>query len=206
MSYKENSYLVDLFTKNNGLQRAIVRIRKQKNYRYTENYAPFRELSITGIKRNELFVIQKSEILRYYQLNGKKWLSVSYLNELLLHHTKIDYADVELYHLYTQALQQPDTYRLRMIEWYLINELALIPERNHTASFYQLFQKNGWLVLQPALKGFTHELIVQIEARTLPLEHPQLKNYLQTILSFNSNAKQKTKTTAYALLQLLQPK
>lgn len=199
--YKENQYLLDLFTLNHGKLRAIARITKSKTHRETETLAPFRELRISGQQKNELANLWQSETINIYHINGKDWLSASYLNELLLLYAAPE-ADSQLYQLYQRSLQQLDHTHLRQIEWHLICELGLIPERDTSAPYYQIHKQNGWLLLQAAKQGFSHELIYALETNELPLQHPQLKTYLQALLQQHNNTL-RSKQTAHTLMQLI---
>lgn len=199
--YKENQYLIDLLSLNHGKIRGIARIGKQKTHRETENFAPFRELAISGQQKSELAQLWQSDILQSYNISGKSWLSASYVNELLLLYATPE-TDTRLYRLYQNCLQSPDHAHLRQLEWYLIRELGLIPEREQHAACYQIHAQEGWLLLQAAKQGFAHELVSALEAEHLPLEHPQLTSYLQSLLRHHGNTP-RSKQTAHALLQLL---
>lgn len=201
--YKENHYLLDIFSQHYGRLRATGRIAKQKTHRQTENLAPFRELRITGRQKTELANIFQSDIITYYPLNGKDYLAGIYLNELLLACTAPEQADNVLFSLYQRALETPAAAALRRIELHLISELGLIPERESDGAMYRLYLENEWFTLRPAKNGYDSNLITAIENGELPLAHPQLKQYLQTLLSVHQQRGSRSRSTAAALYQLL---
>lgn len=179
--YKENAYLVDILSLNHGKLRASAKIRTQKNQRNTQEYAPFSEIEIYGRQKGELASLWKSEIIKQYPLHGKDFLSASYLNELMLQHAPDESAPL-LYTLYKNCLKTPKHEQLRHLEWQLIQELGIIPERNKNANYYELIEREH-LILKPSTQGFCHTLITALEIGNLPLDHPQLKNYLQNLLA-----------------------
>lgn len=199
--YKENQYLLDLFTLNHGKLRAVARIHKQKTHRETEHFAPFRELAISGQQKGELATLWQSDILQDFTLHGKDWLSLCYLNELLLLYAAPE-ADSLLYQYYQTCLQQPNHQHLRHLEYYLIQSLGIIPERESNSNFYQLHTQHDWIILKSAKQGFTHELVSSIENHQLPLDHPQLTLYLQSLLQHHGN-RLRSKSTAHDLIRLL---
>lgn len=202
--YKENQYLLDIFTQNHGRLRAIGRIANQKTHRETENFAPFRALAISGTRKADLLNLQQSEIIRSYSLIGTDFLSATYINELLLSHILLDEADDTLFTLYQQALANPQAASLRKIEFHLIYEKGILPERQINAPYYQLFLVNGWFELRPAKQGgYQHEMVTAVEIGKLPLHHPQLRHYLQTLLKNATHHQQHSKRTTTALLQLI---
>lgn len=202
--YKENQYLLDLYSLNHGKLRAVARIGKQKTHRETESLAPFRELHISGRQKGELANLWHSDTIRSYPITGKDWLIAYYLNELLLLYAAPQ-ADPALYQRYKQCLNAPEHRHLRHMEWYLIRELGLIPERSTEAPFYRLSAQDGWLMLEASKQGFAHELVSALEDGDIPLTHPQLKHYLQTLLSHHGKHSLRSKSTAQALMQLLRP-
>ncbi len=201
--YKENQYLIDIFAKNYGLIRAVARTSKKKTHRETEHLAPFREIRVSGQQKRELASLWQSEIHRHYPLNGKQWLTASYLNDLLLNHCSRE-ADIELYEQYKKTLAEPSAENLRHIEWHLIKNQGLLPERLTDSAYYQLTaQQQDWLTLTSSEIGFAHELVIALENDELPLTHPQLKQYLQTLLRYQNTSALRSKNTALALLNLI---
>lgn len=201
--YKESQYLLDILTLSHGRLRGIARITKQKTHRETENLAPFRELHISGRRKTELLTLQHSDIAHHYPLHGRDFLTGIYLNELILRTTEAEHPDPELYRHYRQALMQPDATTIRQLEWHLVQELGLLPERTHSAHAYRLQRENDWYSLQPASTGYEHNLIIALENNQLPTHHPQLKHYLQTLLSIQQHRDMQSKNTTLALLKLL---
>jgi len=60
--YKENNYLIDIFSLNFGLFRASARIQQKKTHRKTNNYAPFLLLQISGQRKGELASLWQAEV------------------------------------------------------------------------------------------------------------------------------------------------
>lgn len=201
--YKENQYLLDIFTQNYGRLRAVARITKQKTHRDTENLAPFRAVNIVGMRKHELLHIHQSEIIENYPLTGTDFLAANYLNELLLTNFHTDLVDVKLFRLYQSAIQNPQANVLRNIEFHLIYEQGLLPERQFNAPFYQLYQIHDYFELRPARQGYQHQMITSVESGELPNNHPQLKHYLQTLLKNSTNRPQYSRTTTEQLFNLL---
>lgn len=201
--YRENSYLLDLFFARYGIVRAVARIKKQKTYRNTENYSPFRELAVSGQQRNTLATLWESDIKGIYQPFGKGILSASYINELMLRFAN-DISETEaLYARYKTTLQTPDAAHLRALEWYFISALGLFPETTAESAYFQLLPSTAGLNLVPTKQGYENALIAQLTRGELPLAHPHLKHLLQAILDYYLPARVRTKTTSVALYKLL---
>lgn len=201
--YQENQYLLDIFTRHYGRMRGIARITKQKTHRETDHLAPFRALQITGRRKAELLTVTHSDICRHFPLRGQQWLTGLYINELLLRCTEAEHPDKILYDYYQTALITPEASEIRQIEWHLIQEQGLLPERCCDAQYYRLYREHDWFSLRAATSGYEHRLITTLEKGELPLSHPQLKNYLQTLLSTQQAREMQSKNTALALISLL---
>ena len=201
--YGENHYRLDLLSEHHGLVAAIARIKKRKTHRNTENYAPFRELAISGRQKSGLASLWDSEILTLFTLGARQHMNASYLNELILSFAAHHDAPQALYPLYRRCLSSPDGRHLREMEWFFICQLGVFPEIVDDAATYRFHLGAGAPVLSGAVQGYDRELITALGENRLPYEHPQLQSFLQTLLSFYTTRKARTRTTTSALYELL---
>lgn len=199
----ENHYRLDLLSENHGLFQAIARIKKRKTHRSTENYAPFRELAISGRQKSGLASLWDSEILTRFTLGGHHIMNASYLNELILSFAAQNDAPQELYALYRTCLYRPDSPCLRRMEWFFIRQLGVFPEILGTAAAYRFLFTAGAPVLSAAPRGYDRRLIAALGENRLLNDHPQLQSFLQTLLSFYSTRRTSTRATTSALYRLL---
>lgn len=201
--YRENHYRLDLLSENHGIVRAIARIRKQKTHRSTENYAPFRELAISGRQKSELASLWDSEISARFALSGSAIMNANYLNELILSFAAQNDASQKLYALYRRCLARPDARSLRTMEWFFICGLGVFPELIGAGAAYRFCFASGTPVLAATQRGYDHRMITALGEDRLPHEHPQLKSFLQTLLSFYSTRGTLTRATTSALYRLI---
>ncbi len=202
--YRENHYLVDLFTQQHGYLRATARIQKQKTHRNTENYAPFQELALQGRWKTELGQLWDSDILSRYRPTREQLLYGSYLNELMLSFCRENDDSFTLYQHYKNSLADLSKESLRKMEWYFIQDLGILPPRQGLASSYLISHHDLLTTLTPAtIQGYDKALIEALENQTLPLDHPQLRSFLQTLLKLYIPGKAHTHATASSLSRLM---
>lgn len=155
--HRENSYLCQLLTEQDGRITAFAR--RSKNQ---ASLTPFNLYLINTVQgRGELFFIQNSELIKSMDtLQGARLYSGLYINELiakLLHQVLQPEQCLDWYIRCLQNLQndnQPIEPSLRCFELDLIEELGLAPDYFHCAitgkplslhAFYQFQPELGWI-------------------------------------------------------------
>lgn len=201
--YKENAYLLEILTLNYGRLRAVARIKKQKTYRLTGDYAPFSVLKIAGQCKTELATIYSSELQETFTPQASYLLNSFYINELLLHLLPYHHATPEIFQIYLSTIQQCSAAKIRYFEYRLIEFLEIIPVVETTGDYYQIGMSQGIMQFIAATGGYSHELVMALLSKQFPYNHPQLKQLLQEIIQRYSQYKPSTRSTAVALKQLL---
>ena len=111
--YKENKYLIYIFSLNFGLFRASARIQQKKTHRKTNNYAPFLLLQISGQRKGELASLWQADVQYDFTPRPARLLHAHYLNEILLGLLPPDDPAPTVFHQYLLALQRVDALALR---------------------------------------------------------------------------------------------
>ncbi len=202
--YREQQYLLDLFTQDHGRIRASSRIPTKKTYRQTDLYAPFTKISLIGTRRYELASIKSAEIISQIPIAKKNLLSAYYVNELLLTLLPQDDTNTNLFKLYENTLGNLTTQSLRYFEYNLIRDLGLWPEIASQGNYYLISQHQNMPLFTASSSGFEASIVESLDKKQWPATHPQLKQLLQTIISIHGTRRQHSKKTAMALKQLMQ--
>ena len=171
--YKENNYLIDIFSLNFGLFRASARIQQKKTHRKTNNYAPFLLLQISGQRKGELASLWQAEV--QYDFTPRP----------------------------ARLLQRVDAPALRQFEYTLLTHLGLLPEVAHYAEFYRLDFTEEIAVLQPDSRGYNGQNLERLLHHDPDWQNPETRQLLQSLIHFYSQRRADTKRTAVALRQLL---
>ena len=190
--YKENNYLIDIFSLNFGLFRASARIQQKKTHRKTNNYAPFLLLQISGQRKGELASLWQAEVQHAH-----------YLNEILLGLLPPDDPVPTVFHQYLLALQRVDAPALRQFEYTLLTHLGLLPEVAHYAEFYRLDFNDDIAILRPDSRGYNGQNLERLLHHDPDWQNPETRQLLQSLIHFYSQRRADTKRTAVALRQLL---
>ena len=201
--YKENNYLIDIFSLNFGLFRASARIQQKKTHRKTNNYAPFLLLQISGQRKGELASLWQAEVQYDFTPRPARLLHAHYLNEILLGLLPPDDPAPTVFHQYLLALQRVDASALRQVEYTLLTHLGLLPEVAHYAEFYRLDFTEEIAVLQPDSRGYSSQNIERLLHHDPDWQNPETRQLLQSLIHFYSQRRADTKRTAVALRQLL---
>ena len=201
--YKENNYLIDIFSLNFGLFRASARIQQKKTHRKTRNYAPFLLLQISGQRKGELASLWQAEVQYDFTPRPARLLHAHYLNEILLGLLPPDDPAPTVFHQYLLALQRVDASALRQVEYTLLTHLGLLPEAAHHAEFYRLDFTEEIAVLQPDSRGYSSQNIERLLHHDPDWQNPETRQLLQSLIHFYSHRRADTKRTAVALQQLL---
>lgn len=201
--YKENNYLIDIFSLNFGLFRASARIQQKKTHRKTRNYAPFLLLQISGQRKGELASLWQAEVQYDFTPCPARLLHAHYLNEILLGLLPPDDPAPAVFHQYLLALQRVDASALRQVEYILLTHLGLLPEAAHHAEFYRLDFTDEIAVLRPDSHGYSGQNIERLLHHDPDWQNPETRQLLQSLIHFYSHRRADTKRTAVALQQLL---
>lgn len=202
--YRENHYLLDVFTAEHGRFRASARLAKQKTYRMTDLLAPFHCLHIDGQRKHELATIWSSHIVASPVFTPNLMLNACYLNELILTHLPQDYPDEALYTTYRLAIADPQPHTLRHMEQQLLHHLYELPEPPEPAPAYRIHSGEHAPVFIPARQdGYPAELIDNFLENMDISAHPHSKSLLQTLLKLHQSGAAHTLHTATALKKLL---
>lgn len=201
--YRENHYLLDIFTAEYGRFRASARLAKQKTYRMTDLLAPFHCLQLEGQRKQELASIFASRIIRRATFPTPLLLNACYLNELILAHLPADYADAGIYAAYQQAIADPQPCALRQLEQILLEQLYQLPQCHDQGRHYRIRSGEHGAELIVAADGYPAELIHPFLAGEDISAHPLSKNLLQTLLKLQHSGTNHTHHTASALKKLL---
>lgn len=203
--YKENCYLLEIFTLSYGRLRAVAHIKKQKAYRLTGNYAPFSIFMILGQYKTELATIYSSEWQQDLTPQPQYLLNSFYINELLMRLLPYNLPVPEIFQIYLSTIQQCGTVQIRYFEYRLIDFLGLMPcmDTVTSGSYYRIKAHQGTLQFTTAAGGYHHKLVKALLNKQLPLKHPQLKALLQEIICLHSQHHPHTHATAVALKKLL---
>lgn len=203
--YKENHYLIDVFSAHYGCFRASVRIPQQRAYRQTDVYAPFRLLTVSGQRKGELAHLWQAEIQGSFMSPvGQSLLNAHYLNELLLGLLPPDDPAPHLFYQYAQALQFPDAAALRRFEYALLMHLGLLPELQGHADYYYLDSSGDTAVLCAAVRGYRREVLQELLQGAPDWSHPDVRYLLQQLVHLYSQRRANTRKTTVALKRLLQ--
>lgn len=203
-TYRENQYLLDIFSENQGKMRAIATTPKINNYRNHDLLSPFHQLSGIFWQKNELAQIRNVEIDKMQNINKKLYLNACYMNELLISILPDNIALPEIFNFYQNHIANPDEIALRQLELQLILELDLFPEMNEKANYYRInYQQNPPCFVQSD-QGFAYDDLINLQQGIIP-NNPKIKIILQTIIKISTNQQlNKTRKTALALQKLLQ--
>jgi recombination protein O C terminal len=203
--YKENNYLIDIFTLNLGFFCIIARIQNTKTHRKTNSYSPFCLLHISGHRKGELASVWQAEVQYDFTPKPAQLLSAHYLNETLLGLLPPDEPAPAVFHQYLLALQQTSGLALRQFEHTLLIYLGLLPEIEQDADFYHLDLSGDTATLRPASRGYSRQNLTRLLSEHPDWQHPETRQLLQSLVRFYSHRRAETKKTAIALRQLLQP-
>ena len=201
--YKENNYLIDIFSLNLGLFRASARIQQKKTHRKTNNYAPFLLLQISGQRKGELASLWQAEVQYDFTPHPARLLHAHYLNEILLGLLPPDDPAPTVFHQYLLALQRVDAPALRQFEYTLLTHLGLLPEVAHYAEFYRLDFNDDIAILRPDSRGYNGQNLERLLHHDPDWQNPETRQLLQSLIHFYSQRRADTKRTAVALRQLL---
>ena len=201
--YKENGYLIDIFTLNYGFFCAHAYIPQGKTYRKTNNYAPFRLFSFSGQRKGEFASVR--QVVLQYDLTPApaRLLNAHYLNEILLGLLPFDEPAPSVFIQYLHSLQQTDESALRRLEYALLAHLGLFPEITQEASFYQLDFKGNDVIFVPSASGYGKGSVEQLSSGVTDWESPEIRKLLQSLVRFHSGRRAHTKESAAALKSLL---
>lgn len=204
--YREHHYLLDVFTAEHGRFRASARLAKQKTYRMTDLLAPFHRLHIDGQRKSELATIFASHIAAAPSFPPSLLLNACYINELILTHLPIDYADADIYAAYRQSIADPHPENLRRMEQSLLQNLYQLPDQPEAGSAYRIHTGEYGPFFAPTLReGYPAELIKDLLQERDISSHPHSKSLLQTLLKLHQQGNDHTFQTATALKNLLKP-
>lgn len=201
--YRENHYLLDLYTADYGRFRATARLAKQKTHRMTDLLAPFHQLQIDGQRKQELATLFSSTIIRPANIPAPLLLNACYLNELILSHLPPDYADAAIYTAYQRAIAHPQPHALRQMEQALLHHLYQTPECHGTSAHYRITSGEHGAEFVAAANGYPAELIHPFLQETDISAHPLSRHLLQTLLALQHHGETRTRETATALQKLL---
>ena len=204
--YKENHYLIDVFSAHCGRFRACVRIPRQRTHRQTNAYAPFHLLLVSGQRKGELASLWRAEMQGCFcPPAGQLALNAYYLNEILLGLLPLDDPVPQLFYQYAKALQTLDTAALRCFEYALLAYTGLLPDMQGDSAFYSLDMEGGGnAVLRPATRGYRREALQALLRGKPDWEDPDARHLLQRLVHMHSQRRANTRKTAVALRQLLQ--
>lgn len=203
--YRENHYLLDIFTEAHGRFRAVARLHKQKSHRMTDAWAPFHCLCISGQRKRDLASVWDSHITRPSRLPPQQLLHASYANELILTHLPADYPDSHLYKVYRDTIAAPEPPALRQLENALLTQLYPMPELAEEAVTYRIHHGDYGLAFAPATgNGYPANLIHAHIAGEDTSHHPLCKSLQQTLLRLQQHDAANTRSTYTALQKLLQ--
>ena len=142
--YKENNYLIDIFTLNLGFFCIIARIQNTKTHRKTNSYSPFCLLHISGHRKGELASVWQAEVQYDFTPKPAQLLSAHYLNETLLGLLPPDEPAPAVFHQYLLALQQTSGLALRQFEHTLLIYLGLLPEIEQDADVVMFLYRDDY--------------------------------------------------------------
>lgn len=150
-AYKETSALVDLFSQEEGRQRAVLRGARSKKGSLAR---PFVQLEVELKGRGELKSLTIHEAVgSYHLLQGQRLFCAMYLNELLMRMLALHDAQpllFEHYELTLHALAADMAVEplLRTFEWRLLEQLGYGFSLSQDCDG-QLIQPNHWYALEP---------------------------------------------------------
>lgn len=203
--YRENHYLLDVFTQEHGRFRAAARLQTRKNYRMTDAWSPFHCLKISGQRKKELATIWDSSVFIPSQLPPSLLMSASYANELILTHMPADFPDPHLYCAYRQTIADPNPSSLRRLENTLLTQLYQMPDIASEAAYYRIHHSEyGLAFMASTSSGYPAELVHPFIAGEDTSQHPLCKSLQQTLLRLYQHDAAHTRDTLSALHKLLQ--
>lgn len=128
--FRENSRLLDVFTRNHGKIALVARVSKTKATRALPAMQPYTESVFQWRGSRDLQSLQSADLGRYFQLPGDKGICGLYCNELMLYLTERHLPMPELYDSYCKTLQALESAEdlavpLRHFEASLLEELGL---------------------------------------------------------------------------------
>lgn len=202
--YRENQYLLDIFSASQGKLRASAYIARIKQYRNHDALSPFHLLTGELKQKNDWITLQQVEIHTRCHLTGQSYLNACYINELLLQLLPPHFPTPSLFEHYQHCIHQPDALALRTIELALITELDCLPEIQETSEYYYLDQSQEPARFIPATQGYPRAALLALKNGQLPDNFHDTRNLLQTILATLPQSKTlRTKNASLSLHHLL---
>lgn len=192
--YRENSFLVDLFTQSQGKITCIARPAKKRGKVMRGSLEPFRYLQIMWSGRGELYTLTQADERGRHYLSAEQMLKALYLNELILRLAYPSHSLPELFLYYKNslhALAKPEsTYVVMNFELYLLYSLGHGLNFHHTsdtdeaidsAKAYRFIPEIGLLMdkegvagvrlsgaliiaLRESLSGFSASLLLELRS------------------------------------------
>ena len=127
--FRENSRIIELFTRDHGRVAVVARVSRKKNAANTSKFQPFRELALQWRGKSELQSLQHADELQHFNLRSPANICGLYCNELILYLTSKFVPLPSLYEAYQRTLQRLGTTDgfepvLRQFEITLLEELG----------------------------------------------------------------------------------
>ncbi|NTS76420.1 DNA repair protein RecO [Catenovulum sp. SM1970] len=155
--YREKSLICDLLTELNG--RVTVMAHKQKYTNPFQVFTPL-QLSLKAGQGDLYFVEQLEQVGESLAIQGERFYSAFYLNELLVKLVKQTFDPENLFHLYQITLNRLNSDEaleliLREFEFELLNDLGVLPDFLQTADDGVDIQDDKYYVCLPE-QGFVN--------------------------------------------------
>lgn len=126
--YRENSFLVDVFTAGNGLFRCVARVAKQRGKILKGALEPFIYSQLQWSGKSELPTLHQIDEKARHKLDSQSLLKSFYMNELLLRLLLPNQNDPALFQQYRQQLNQLPHDAMALIHF----ELQLLDSLGHS--------------------------------------------------------------------------
>lgn len=154
-AYRDTSLLVDFFTLDHGLLRAVARGARGPKSAKRALLQPLQPLLISLAGRGELLTLTEAEhAAPAFRLVGERLFSALYMNELLMRLIHPHEPHPLVYRLYQQSmlkLQHENSIEpvLRRFEWQLLDELGYAPDMEHDMVSGHALQPDACYLFNP---------------------------------------------------------
>jgi DNA repair protein RecO (recombination protein O) len=125
--FRDNSYLVDLFTQDFGKISCIARVARHRGKITKGALEPFVQARFQWSGKGDLFNLAQLDEIGRHRLSPKDLLKGLYLNELLLKLLLSQHTDTELFFQYQQTLKHLPNDAMQMMQF----ELDLLESLGH---------------------------------------------------------------------------
>jgi len=178
--YRENSFLVDVFTLKNGLLRCIARVAKQRGKILKGALEPFIYSRLQWSGKTELLILQQIDEKARHKLDPQDLLKGFYMNELLLRLLLPNQSDPALFQQYQVQLDQlpHDATALVRFELQLLESLGhslIHPDTINPEHHYHYLPDTGFIEPPPSQANRSNiiisgSLLLSLQHQRYPIE------------------------------------